>query len=99
MDETEIGELFNLIKGDAGDIPEDLKNVFSVLVSSTLCYRDRLKQDSGTTLTVEDVRVALDWLLEWMHTNKWPTSNHAVRLELLKIWVEELNVSCNYRLT
>jgi hypothetical protein len=44
----------------------------------------------GIIVTVEDVRVALDWLLESMNTKRLPETNHAVRLDLLKIWLDQL---------
>jgi hypothetical protein len=90
MDESDIHKLFMRVAGRAGDVPEDAKNVFSILVSSTLRYRDSLKEALGIVVTVEDVRVALDWLLESMRTKRLPETNNAVRLDLLKIWLDEL---------
>ena len=71
-------------------MPEDARRVFSILVSSTLSYRDRLKEELAIIVTVEDVRAALDWLLESMRTKQLPETNNAVRLDLLKIWLDEL---------
>ena len=90
MDESDINKLFMRVAGQAGDVPEDAKSVFSILVSSTLRYRDSLKEDLGMVVTVEDVRVALDWLLESMHTKRLPETNNALRLDLLKIWLDAL---------
>jgi len=90
MDESEIHTLFMRVAGQARDLPEDVENVFSILVSSTLRYRDSLKEDLGMVVTVEDVRVALDWLLESMRTKRLPETNNALRLDLLKIWLDEL---------
>ena len=90
MDESDIHKLFMRVAGQAGDVPEDAEKVFAILVSSTLCYRDRLKEDLGIAVTVEDVRSALDWLLESMRTRRLPETNNAVRLDLVKIWLEEL---------
>jgi hypothetical protein len=90
MDESDIHKLLMRVAGRASDVPEDAKNVFSILVSSTLRYRDSLKEDLGIVVTVEDVRVALDWLLESMRTKRLPETNNAVRLDLLKIWLDEL---------
>lgn len=78
------------VAGRASDLPEDVKSVFSILVSSTLRYRDSLKEDLGIVVTVEDVRVALDWLLESMRTKRLPETNNALRLDLVKIWLDEL---------
>jgi hypothetical protein len=90
MDESDINKLFMTVAGSVGKVPEDVRKVFSILVSCTLCYRDTLKEDLGIVVTVEDVRLALDWLLESMHTKRLPQTNNAVRLDLLKIWLHEL---------
>jgi hypothetical protein len=90
MDESDIHTLFMRVAGRASDLPEDVKRVFSILVSSTLRYRDSLKEDLGIVVTVEDVRVALDWLSESMRTKRLPETNNALRLDLLKIWLDEL---------
>lgn len=90
MDESEINRLFMRVAGQAGEVPEEARRVFSILVSSTIRYRDCLKADLGIIVTVEDVRVALDWLLESMHTKRLPETNNAVQLDLLKIWLDAL---------
>jgi hypothetical protein len=90
MDESDIHRLFMRVAGRTSDLPEDVKRVFSILVSSTLRYRDALKKDLGVVVTVEDVRVALDWLLESMRTKRLPETNNALRLDLVKIWLDEL---------
>jgi len=90
MDESDIHTLFMRVAGRARDLPQDVKSVFSILVSSTLRYRDTLKEDLGIVVTVEDVRVALDGLLESMRTKRLPETNNALRLDLVKIWLDAL---------
>ena len=90
MDESEINKLFMKVAGKTCEVSEDVRKVFSALVSSTLHYRDQLKEDQGIIVTVEDVRATLDWLLESIHTRRLPRTNNAVRLDLLKIWLDEL---------
>lgn len=90
MDESDIHRLFMKVAAGAGNVPEDVGRVFSILVSSTLRYRDALKEDLGIVVTVEDVRVALDWLLASMRTKRLPETNNALRLDLVKIWLDEL---------
>lgn len=92
MDESEINKLFLRVSASVVGASEDVKKVFSILVSSTLRHRDSLKEDLGIVLTVEDVRVALDWLLESMHTKRLPETNNTVRLDLVKIWFHELKL-------
>ena len=90
MDESEISRLFMRVAGRASELPDEVRSVFTILVSSTLRYRDRLKDDLEIILTVEDVRVTLDWLLQSMRTKRLPQTNNLVRLDLLKIWLDEL---------
>ena len=90
MDESEIEKLFMRVAGNAGKASEDVLAVFSMLVSSTLSYRDQVKATLGIILTVEDVQVVLNWLFEALHTKRLPETNSAVRLDLLKIWLDEL---------
>lgn len=90
MDESVINTLFMRVAGNASNIPEETRAVFSILVSSTLQYRDYLKESMGIIVTVEDVRVVLKWLLETMRSKRLPETDNAVRLDLLKIWMDEL---------
>ena len=90
MDETAINKLFMSIAENAGQMPDEVRKVFSSLVSTTLNYRDHLKQDTGIIVTVEDVRVALGWLLESMRTQQLPPTGNTVRLDLVKLWLDEL---------
>ncbi|RLB92870.1 MAG: hypothetical protein DRH43_01300 [Deltaproteobacteria bacterium] len=90
MKESEINRLFLRVAATSGQASEDVRKVFATLVSSTLRYRDQMKKDLGVIVTVEDVRVALDWLVESIHTKRLPETNNAVRLDLLKIWLDEL---------
>lgn len=90
MDESEIYHLLMRVAGRACEVPDDVRKVFSLLVSTTLHHRDHLKKDLGIILTVEDVRITLDWLLESMHSKQLPKTNNAIRMDLLKIWMDEL---------
>jgi hypothetical protein len=90
MDESDINKLFMKVAGRTAEVPEDARRVFSILVASTLRHRDRLKEELDITVTVEDVRIALDWLLTSLDTKRLPETNNAVRLDLLKIWLDEL---------
>ena len=90
MEESKIRALIKGLEQDMQDVPRDVHEVFSVFVRSTLGYRDRLKKDCGIVVTVEDVRIALAWFEEWLHTQRMPSSNHSVRLELLNLWIREL---------
>ena len=91
MDNEEINRLFLQTAGAVAQRHHpEVKKIFSLLISSTLQYRDYLKLEKGITLTVEDVQTALDWLIQIFTTKKLPQTDEGVRLGLLKIWLDEL---------
>ena len=95
MDEQELNTLFARILEKLEQVPKDsepekIKKVFSILVSSTLRYRDKLKADLGIILTVEDVRCALAHLMNSVHSRKRPVADNPVYAELYKLWIDEL---------
>ena len=93
MDELEINRLFARVKNHTTEVPKGAERVFSKLVSTTLQHRDRLKTELGTILTVEDVRVTLDWLMQFLGSKQIPVTNNAIRRDLLMIWIEALKAS------
>ena len=66
------------------------KKIFAMLVKVTLKYRDDLLATRGITVTVDDVRTALKWLMPALATGELPRTDQWVSLDLLKIWLEEL---------
>ncbi|MCG7851390.1 MAG: hypothetical protein MIO92_02605, partial [Methanosarcinaceae archaeon] len=53
-------------------------------------YRDDVLASRGEVVTVEDVRTCLGWLVPVLATGNMPNTDNKVRLDLLKLWVEEL---------
>ena len=90
MDENDISRLFMRFARSAGTVPEEASQVFSILVSTTLAYRDRLKETGNITLTVQDVRTCLDLLLAAMHTRRLPQTDNLIHIDLVKLWLDEL---------
>jgi hypothetical protein len=90
MDDQDVDKLFLKAAGGAVRHSPDVKKVFSILVSSTLRYRDWVKEEKGMVVTVEDVRVALEWLLAAIRTHQLPKTENRLRLDLLTIWLDEL---------
>jgi len=90
MEEDEIRQLLLRVSNNVGQVPEDVRDVFSKMVTTTLQYRDDLKKSTGVILTVADVRAAIGWLMESLHTKRLPETQNTIRLELLKLWLEEL---------
>jgi len=93
MDDLEINAIFEQINNNSQNQPDTVKHIFSILFSSTLAFRDRIQKKDGIVVTVEDVRVPLDWLFEFMQSQKMPETNNILRLNLFKYWLEELNKS------
>ena len=95
MEENDIEKLFLSVAGDAGLATDEVRRVFSLLIKSTLKYRDDILASRGITVTVEDVRVALDWLVPVLSSGKLPHTDDKLRLDLLKIWMDELKLLGN----
>jgi hypothetical protein len=95
MEESDIERLFLSVAGDAEQGNEGLREVFSLLVRSTLRYRDQIFESRGIKVTVEDVRVALGWLVPALSTGTLPKTDDKLRLDLLKIWLDELKLLGN----
>lgn len=58
-------------------------------IKSTMRYRDHLLSFKGLPLTVEDVRSALGLLVPALVSGQLPQTDDKVRLDLLKIWLDE----------
>ena len=68
----------------------EVKDVFSMLVWSTLQYRDDMLASEGIIITVEDVRVTLEHLIPFLETGRLPDTTDHIKLDLLKIWSDNL---------
>ena len=90
MKDKEIYALFTRVAEDSAGGDDSAREVFSTLIKSTLRYRDQIKEQEGIVVTVEDVRTALDWLVPSLKTGRLPVSGNKIRLDLLKLWLDEL---------
>ena len=90
MEERDIYRLFFSVLEDSAQNTSAVREVFSLLVRSTLRYRDHMLESKGIVITVEDVRIALEWLVPSLKTGRLPETNDKIRLALLKIWLDEL---------
>lgn len=95
MDEKEIYRLFLEAARNPSDLTDETRQVFTVLVNSTLGYRDHLLFSRGITLTVGEVRNALDWLVPSLLTGRLPETENKVSLDLVKLWLDELKTQGN----
>jgi hypothetical protein len=89
MKDEDIYNLFNSVAENSIKHNEPVRKVFSILVRTTLKYRDDMKETKGLKVTVEDVKTTLDLLLESLNTGRLPETKDKVRLDLLKLWLDE----------
>ena len=71
---------------------EESERIFEILVSTTLAYRDVLRAESGTTLTVGETREALNILLEYISSHDLIQTPDEKINHLVRLWVHELNL-------
>ena len=90
MEDKDLYKLFLSVAEHPGQNTEDTRKVFSILVRSTLRYRDQMLKTSGTVVTVEDVRIVLEWLMPAVSSGRLPVTDNKLRFDLLKIWLDEL---------
>jgi hypothetical protein len=95
MEDKDIYALFSNLVDDADQNNEFLKEVFKTLIKSTLAYRDNVLNGTGEVVTVEDVRAVLEWLVPTIKTGRLPVSDNRIRLDLLKLWLDELKILTN----
>ena len=90
MHETDIEKLFMSVLEHPGQDNDATREVFSILVKSTLKYRDDMLASEDIVVTVDDVRTCLGWLVPALGTGNMPDTENRVALGLLKLWLEKL---------
>lgn len=87
-------DAFNLLMQSLGgqlfNRESDPTGVVAVLVTETLRFRDKLKEDAGIILTVEDTRLALDALESYLHEQPFPEGLTSEQKALAQIWIDRL---------
>jgi hypothetical protein len=97
MEDKDIYAIFSNLVDEADQDNESLKSVFKTLIKSTLAYRDNVLNATGVVVTVEDVRAVLEWLEPAIKTGRLPKSDNKIRLDLLKLWLDELKLLTSSR--
>ena len=90
MNKKDIERLFLNLVENSGQNTDAVRNVFSILVKSTLKYRDHMLESKGVVVTVEDVRTSLNWLVPALAIGNIPETDKKISLELLKLWLDDL---------
>ena len=88
--EKDIKELFEHVSEHFKDADDGAKIMFSILVDTTLKYRDMLHHSSGHTLTVEETRSALSAFMGVLKTHEMPRDLEPLIHDLVVLWLEEL---------
>ncbi|MBI5299110.1 MAG: hypothetical protein HY877_02275 [Deltaproteobacteria bacterium] len=92
METKEIEDLFERLAKQYGVSPEESKPIFTLLVKTTLKYRDMLMARGEKPLTVEETRAALDELLHVMNKKSF-SPNISPRIhELVQLWHDEVKI-------
>ena len=92
MEDRDIYGLFLSVAESSAYNTNAIREVFTILVKTTLSYRDTVLTSGGIIVTVEDVRTVLDWLVPYLATGALPETENKIRLDLLNLMVEELRV-------
>ena len=82
-----------LIKSLGGQMFEEYPEAGSVLknlIQDTIHFRDKLKEDTGQTLTVEDARAALDALETHLQGEKFPADLTPEQKALAQIFIDRV---------
>ncbi len=64
----------------------------AMLVSETVKFRDKLKEETGDILTVADTRAALDALENYLNGKPLPKELTPEQKALVQIWIDRLTV-------
>lgn len=92
MFEDNFRMLLDSLGGQVLDSHRDPSPTLAVLMTETIRFRDKLKADTGETLTVEDTRIALDALEHYLINETFPNDLTAEQKALAQIYVDRLTV-------
>ena len=90
MEDKDIEKLFLTVAQDPALDTDANRKIFSLLIQSTLRYRDEMLSSKGVVVTVRDVRAALGWLIPALATGNMPETDNKISMGLLDLWMDEL---------
>jgi hypothetical protein len=70
----------------------DPRGIVAMLMTETTRFRDKLKGETGAVLTVEDTRVALDALEQYLTKNELPYKLTSEQRALAQIFVDRVTM-------
>jgi len=92
MYEENIRMLLDALGGQVLENYHDGTATLAVLMTETLRFRDKLKAETGETLTVEDTQAALDALEHYLIHENFPDNLTAEQKALAQIYVDRLTM-------
>ena len=68
----------------------DMNKILASLIKDTIMFRDKLKEETGQSLTVEDTRMALDALETHLNGQKFPNNLSPEQKALAQIFIDRV---------
>lgn len=90
MPDEEYRLLIKALGGQMFADNPDVKKVLRNLITDTIHFRDKLKEETGQILTVEDTRIALDALETHLKGEKFPDGLTSEQKALAQIFIDRI---------
>lgn len=94
--DDDIEKLFVRIAKHFEHADEASHKMFSMLVRTTLKFRDELVKETGVPLTVGETQKALDIFMKILKTHKVPPNLDKNIHDLVILWLEEVKVMLHH---
>jgi len=91
LDES-IKLLIEALGGQVVEKQDDPRGAVAMLISETVRFRDKLKEETGEILTVADTRNALDALEAYLSKQTLPDNLTPEQKALIQIWIDRLTM-------
>ncbi len=84
----DVEHLLRKMEERFGESSEGAKQMFGMLVTTTLAYRDKLVEDRLPALTVGETQRALDAFMLIMKTQQFPEIDDSRVKDLVMLWLD-----------
>ncbi len=92
MSDNKLRLLIQSLGASLFDDSENPTGTVAMLFSETIRFRDKLKDETGTTLTVEDTQIALNALEKHLEGESLPDFISSEQKALTQIWIDRLTI-------
>ena len=96
LKDDDIAKLFDRIAEHFKDADDKTHEMFSILVTVALRFRDQLMKETGVPLTVGETQKALDAFMKVLKTHQIPPSLDKNIHDLLIMWLEEVKTKLHH---